>query len=465
MSAVHEAPPWQEQLEIHRRGAEADRAEGVDRVGPLLNEYERMRRADEAARTAQQSNALGLWKGELAVSGSGYLGDERNIMLALRRAPELKGLLRYNEFALHVELTGSPPWREAKDGEAWTETDDTQLTAWLQAQGLKVRGTRAIADSVAVVARDLRCHPVRDYLNGLKWDGVPRVKMWARTYLHAEGSDEYLAAIGPKFLISAVARVMQPGCQADHVLVLEGRQHLGKTKTARALAVRSEWFAGSLPDIHSKDAPLQLVSRWIIEISELKAIRTSQVEAVKAFITENIDTFRPPYGRRTAQFPRQCVFIGTTNESEYLRDRTGNRRYWPLRCRKIELTRLEQDVPQIWAEAVQLYRSGALWYLTGEEVRLAAEQQSERVHVSELEADVAEYLGRQGERDDISVRDVLVFGLHIDPDKAGYTETARKLGPAVAEAMEHAGWRRRGRIGGGMNKRTVYERVDKVDKR
>jgi putative DNA primase/helicase len=198
----------------------------------------------------------------------------------------------------------------------------------LQAKGLRVRGSTAVADCIAVAARDAPFHPVREFLDGLEWDKQPRLRIWLCDYLNATSGAQYLAAVGTRFMVSAVARIMQPGCQADHSLVLEGAQGIGKTSAARALAVRPEWFAGSLPDIHSKDAALQLCGRWIIEIAELKAIRSSQLEATKTFLTQCVDTIRPPYGRRTAQFPRQCVFLGTTNETEYLRDRSGNRRYW-----------------------------------------------------------------------------------------------------------------------------------------
>jgi predicted P-loop ATPase len=248
---------------------------------------------------------------------------------------------------------------------------------------------------------------------------------------------------------------MQPGCQADHVLVLEGAQGIGKTSAARVLAVRPEWFAGNLPDTHTKDAALQLCGRWIIEISELKAIRNSLVEATKNFITETRDTFRPPYGRRTGQFPRQCVFIATTNEREYLRDLSGNRRYWPVRCARIDVAALERDRAQLYAEALHLYRAGSAWHLSDDEIRLALAEQQERVHVTELEQDVQAYL-KTVPGDEVTVREVLTCGLRLDPDKPTYAETARKLGPAVAEALERSGWEKDARRG--KERRTTYRR-------
>lgn len=397
------------------------------------------------------------WRAALAPSGDGYLGDERNILIALRTAPELAGLVRLNQFALTTEFTRSPPWRQAEPGQPFRDGDSTELAAWLQQMGLKVRGIGAIDACVTVVAGEHAYNPVAEYFSCLVWDGTPRLASWPQVYLNAAGTSEYLAAVGMRFLISAVARVFQPGCQADHVLVLEGPQGGGKTSAARALAVKPEWFAGSLPDIANKDAALQLCGRLIIEIAELKAFKNSQTEAIKTFLTQTIDTFRPPYGRRTGQFPRQCVFIGTTNETTYLRDRTGNRRYWPIKCGVIDVAALTRDRDALWAEAVHRYGRGAAWHLDEAETRLANEEQHERVQISELEQDVAAYLSqRTDQRQDVTVRDVLIYALHLDPDAASYTETARKFGPAVADALEASGWQKVGRIGKG--NRTTYRR-------
>lgn len=398
------------------------------------------------------------WREALCRRGEGFAGDERNVLIAMRTAPQLAGLVRYNAFALTVEFTRSPPWRTVAEGSPWIETDDTALQAWLQAQGLNVRGRSTVADSVILAAQDASFHPVSAYLNGLTWDGVPRLKIWLDEYLNADGPPAYHAAIGRRFLVSAVARIMAPGCQADHVLTLEGAQGIGKTSVCRILSRESAWFADNLPDVHTKDAPLQLLGRWIIEVAELRAVRSSQLEAVKSFITTTVDTFRPPYGRRTAQFPRQCVFIATTNETEYLRDRTGNRRYWPVRCRRIQLDELAADVDQLWAEAVHEYRTGTAWHLTGDEVALASAEQRERVHVTELEADVAEYLARRVDegRTEVCVRDVLTIGLGLDSQAPGYPDIARRLGASVAEAMERSGWHKVRRVGRGDSRRTIY---------
>src|SRR5262249_33112356 len=154
------------------------------------------------------------------------------------------------------------------------------------------------------VARETTYHPVRQYLERLRWDGKPRLQVWLADYLDARADPVYLAAVGRRFMISALARVHKPGSQVDHVLVFEGRQGIGKSRAARALAIAREWFTDDMPDVHSKDAALQLCGRWIIELSELAAIRRGELEAIKAFITRPTDVYRPPYARRAVAVPR-----------------------------------------------------------------------------------------------------------------------------------------------------------------
>lgn len=372
-------------------------------------------------------------------------------------------MIRFNEFALNIEFARAPPWRVCAAGAPWTEKDDAGALAWFQANDISVRSSVVVTNAALLAASERSFHPVRAYLDALIWDGTERLGTMAGEYFGAPGNSDYHAAVARRFMVSAVARIYHPGCQADHVIVLEGAQGIGKTSAVRTLAVKPEWFAGNLPDIHSKDAPLQLLGRWFVEIAELKAVRNSQVEATKSFISETSDTFRPPYARRTAQFPRHTVFVGTTNESEYLRDRTGNRRYWPVKCTRIDIPALTRDRDQLWAEAVHEYHSGTPWHLNDYEMRLAANEQQARVFTTETEADVAEYLHKieTAGQQETSVRDVLTFGLGLNPDDKGYAEAARKIGSAVAEAIELAGWEKVGRRGS--NRRTMY-RVNGVDK-
>jgi putative DNA primase/helicase len=397
------------------------------------------------------------WRKLLALKGDRIIGDERNIVLALRHAPELIGLVRFNEFALRLEFTRSPPWRVAAADEVWREDDDTALLTWLQQHDIPVRARGSVSDAVALVAHDCPYHPVRDYLEALEWDREPRLNKWLADFLGAKTERAYLAAVGRKFLISAVARIFKPGCQVDHVLVLEGPQGIGKSATARQLASIAEWFTDDMPDIHTKDAALQLCGRWIIELAELAALRRSEIEGMKAFITRPTDVYRPPYARHAIAVPRQSVFIATTNEAHYLRDPTGNRRFWPVRCSAIDVPLLSLYINELWAEAVAAYREREVWHLTREETELAIGEQLDRVLVSELEQDVAEYLATVT-TDEVTTREVLVYGLRLDPEKSDYAERAGKLGTHVASALERTGWFKVRTTGRGDSRRTIYRR-------
>jgi predicted P-loop ATPase len=425
----------------------------------LRGEYpgsEQQRRDDELVRRAKEAPPVS-WTGMLRRRGDRPIGDEANVLQALRSAPELAGLARFNEFAGRTELAKAPPWRDAAPGEPWTDADDVDLQAWLQVRGLEVRARATIADCVSRAALDHPHHPVREYLTGLTWDGRSRLTHWLLDYLGADAPADYLEAIGPAFLISAIARVMRPGCQVDHTLVLEMRQGGGKTSAVRILG--HPWITEGLPDLASKDAAIHVAGVWIVEISELAAMRRADIEAVKGFLTRTHDRYRPPYARRTVEQPRQCVFIGTTNEAAYLRDRTGNRRFWPVRCTDIDLAALERDRDQLFAEAMQRYQAGEAWHLAGDLAALAASEQEAREIVSELEQDVCEYLAQIAAEGttEIAVRDVLRYAFNVNStdDPKG----AAGIGPQVAAAMVRCGWQRVGRTGWQANRRTVYRLV------
>jgi putative DNA primase/helicase len=402
-----------------------------------------------------------IWLGKLARRGERVVGDERNVMLAFRHAPELVGLIRFNEFAQQVEFTRPPPWREVKAGAEWTDDDDTGAIGWLQAQGVGVRQRHVVSGPVTLLAKEAIYHPVRNYLGGLKWDGVPRLQIWLADYLNAQANPEYLNAVGRKFLISAVARIEHPGCQVDHVLVLEGPQDMGKSRTARALAVHPEWFTDDMPDVHSKEAALQVCGRWIVELAELAALRRSEIEAMKAFLSRPTDVYRPPYARRAVTVPRQNAFIGTINDVQYLRDPTGNRRFWPVRCGHIDLDALERDRDQLWAEALEGYKAGEVWHLTPAESALTADEQAQRVLVTVLESSVIEYLAAieaAGIRE-TDMRSAMIDALRLDPGESDFVERAGRLGPSVVAAMQSAGWQKIKTTGRGKDRRNIYGKL------
>lgn len=307
----------------------------------------------------------------LPADGKGNTVREVAVLLRANGLP-----VAFDEFHQRIMLVSEPAWPgENRYPRPWTDLDTVECLAWLQGQGYKP-SRDAVFDAVTLYAGRNSQHPVLNYVDGLAWDGQTRLDTWLSDYLGAAPC-EYHAVIGAKFLIAAIARIYRPGCKVDTLLVFEGAQGIGKSTTASVLA--GEWFTDELPDLRSKDAALQLSGAWIIEISELDAINRSELSTVKKFLSRQTDRYRPPYGRITVDVPRQCVFIGTSNESQYLKDSTGNRRFWPVRCSRVNVEALRRDRDQLWAEAVQRYKQGETWWLTAEQERnLAIPAQDER---------------------------------------------------------------------------------------
>lgn len=237
-------------------------------------------------------------------------------------------------------------------------------------------------------------HPVREYLNSLRWDGNKRVDRWLYSYLGAK--DNLLSAIiGGKWMISAVARIFNPGCQVDHVLILEGEQGLGKSTAVRILA--GDWYLPNLGDLSNKDSMLYLLGSWIVEIAELDSFQGVRATRIKDFISRTVDKFRPPYERVTVTKPRQCIFVGTTNDSVYLNDSTGNRRFWPVKVQKLHREALMRDRDQLWAEAVQKYENNEPWWPDETESDGLKKKQEERRRVDPWEETIYEHLSRSAE--------------------------------------------------------------------
>jgi len=270
---------------------------------------------------------------------------------------------------------------------------------------------------------------VKTYLHDLNWDGVQRVDSWLSSYLGAEDT-EYARAVGSRWLISAVARILRPGAKADCCLILEGPQGIRKSTALKTLA--GEFFTDELADLGNKDAAMQTRGVWIIELSELDSLSHSEVARIKAFMSRTTDRFRPPYGMRLVESPRQCVFAGTVNHSTYLRDETGGRRFWPIACGRIDVEALARDRDQLWAEAKVRFDAGCVWWLDSAElVRMASDEQTERYEGDPWE----EVIGRWAEdRSDVSISEVLERclqkpqGLWTQSDKNRAARCLRFLG-------------------------------------
>ena len=308
--------------------------------------------------------------------------NEANVIIALSSDPAFAGTIAFDEFRQEVVVLQPVTWDEQNTDypRPWEDSDDIRLAEWLQHREVNV-APLVVGRSVGAVARDHRIHPVRAYLDLLQWDGTSRLETWASRYLGAEPTD-LTHAMGSLWLISAIARVYRPGVKADHMLILEGEQGARKSTALKILA-GEDWFTDELPDLGSKDAAIHMQGVWIVEIAELDAIGRAEVSRIKAFLTRTTDRFRPPYGRHTVEIKRQCVFAGTVNPDTYLRDETGNRRFWPIRCGDIDIDALARDRDQLWAEAVARFKDGAIWWLEDKELLKSAREEQDKRYQSD----------------------------------------------------------------------------------
>lgn len=339
--------------------------------------------------------------------------------LAMR--PEWKGVVGFCEFRQRVILRRPVPRLDGRlqndfVERPWSDHDDIAALHWCQGKHLPKLAKSTLQDAIEELAREYRFHPVRDYLNARSWDGKPRLNTWLADLAAAEitesksavEGDAYLRAIGRAILISAVARVWEPGSKVDTVLVLEGPQGVGKSRLIRALCPDPAWHGDDLPtDLAHKDAKEYLQGRWLIEIAELAQFKRTDLAALKGFISTPVDQYRRSYGRHTTSAPRQSIFIATTNEDNYLPDDTGNRRFFPVRVgAAIDIGRVERERDQLWAEAVTAYRSGEPWWIEDPAVvALARVEQADRQTGDPWDEPVRMHLTK-GKLDEITINEL-----------------------------------------------------------
>lgn len=360
-----------------------------------------------------------------------------NALIILRFDREWRDVLAFDELRLETITLKRPPWGEVETcswepQQPWTDGDDIRLASWMSLR-YGVHFTQKLGPVVETIARLRSFHPIVDYLDSLTWDGEKRLDTWLTHYLGVEETD-YTRLVGRLWLVSAVARVYLPGCKADYVLVLEGAQGAGKSSALRALA--GDWFNDTPVELGSKDSFMAIRGRWICELAELDALNRSEAARAKAFFSSCVDSYRPPYGHRTVDQPRRCVFAGTTNDSQYLRDATGGRRFWPVTCGAIDLPTLRADRGQLWAESRAAFCAGERWFPAGDEHGLCAEQQEARFQVDAWEEIVSSWLS--GRTSSATLDDVMRHALGIESSNMRRGDQIR-----VGLILKRLGWESR----------------------
>lgn len=370
-------------------------------------------------------------------SASGeIIKNEGNVLRALHWS-NIK--LTYDVFAQRYLIEGL-------EGYGPSLTDDALDELYLLIQReYYFKPTKQDFDRIVLAsARRNRFHPIKDYLEGLEWDGIDRIDEWLSTYGGAD-NNEYTRAVGRLILIAAVMRIYSPGCKFDQILILEGDQGTGKSSAVATLSPDEAWFSDSMSLSASEKIVLeQTAGKWIIEIGELSGIGKREIEHVKEFLSRRADCARLSFGRMLTERPRQFLMIGTTNEASYLKDDTGNRRFWPVRTERFDLDGLKRDRDLLWAEAVYYAKRGESLVLPSRLWIEANREQVARRQEDEWEGVVADWLHKQLEQKSLS--------LTIDGYRTTIGEVAKgaldldvaKLDPMIQKrlirCMRAAGW-------------------------
>lgn len=316
-----------------------------------------------------------------------------NLIQMVEFHPDLLGTFSFDDWSAKVIMMRGLPLddRDTYPREL-NDNDEVALAAWLNHRGL-APSIQNVGAAIREVASRRMQNPMVEWLESLRWDGVERVGTWLHRYAGAPNT-EYEATVGRKFLISAVARAMTPGCKCDTMLILEGPQGLRKSTLARVIC-GTKYFSDQLGDITTKESCQNIQGLWIIEVPEMDKFARPEANAVKDFLSRTEDRYRPSYGRNVITRPRRCVFFGTINPIEgagYIRDSTGARRFWPVKCAKIDLNAARLDREQIWAEAVEMWRMGQTWWIDEDEVEIVKGEQEDRMESDVWEWKVAEWL-------------------------------------------------------------------------
>lgn len=380
----------------------------------------------------------------------------RNAYLFFTHDEHWEGVIGWDLFAECVMKLKPPPFEGGCVGE-WTELDDHRALLWLSSR-MGEPGGDAVVKAVLLAAHRCEFNKLKDHLEATTWDGERRVKMWLINWCHAAKSRKFLAMpqverdrllaylelVGTKWLVAAIARVYEPGCRVDNMLILESEGGYLKSTLFRILG--GEWFTDARLNFQDKDSLLILQGRWIIELPELEGMNKNDASETKRFMTQHVDLFRPPYGRRLVKAPRRCILGGSVNHDTYLKDDSGNRRFWPVEVGGvIDIEGFAKIVPQLWAEALQMYRDGVKWWAEPHEKYLFEEQQEERYQQDAWESTIMDFLegvgkfiGLCGKSNITSVAEIMEDCLKLDIARRDQMAQRR-----VGSILKRLGWLRK----------------------
>lgn len=360
--------------------------------------------------------------------------DAGNAALILANDPAWIGRVEYNMLAQRLDFALPPPALPGLQTPPAGPVRDEHIgyvQQWFAVVHRASFGVDTMTRGLLLAGHQHEVNPLQDYLTGLVWDGTSRLQCWLQTYF---GAPDIPAVVGPGvwWMVAAVARAFQPGCQVDHMLVLEGPEGTGKTQALRILG--GDWYLGNLPDLKHKDAMGVLAGYWIVEVGELDAFKRADQTHIKNWLTLTFDRGRMAYGRFFQNYQRTVVFAGTTNEKLWNKSTTGARRQWPIPTRGIRTDALANDKDQLWAEAVVRYRAGEHWYPDAGSTPILRAAQDDRHEDDAWESVIAEYLADQPLAP-VTVRDLLEHALKITP--ANWT---RLHDMRVADVLSHLGY-------------------------
>lgn len=355
---------------------------------------------------AQENDDVQWRTKKLTKSGSTGLIERtiNNAVTILENDNLLKNRLIFDRFSNRFLIKNPMPW--GRKGEVypklWSDSDDAELRAYFERFYDGFKSTSSINDALAILKNRKSINVAKEYFEGLLWDGVSRLDTLIIDYLGAEDTD-YVRQVTRKSLVAVVARaITEKAVKFDNMVILTGKQGIGKSTLLSKLA--GEWFTDNIVDFNSKDTLLLLQNCIIVEVPELQGFNKADSNRLKQFLGQKTDKYRAPYERREEEHPRHCVFFGTTNDDEFLRDSTGNRRYWPIEVGKNKIKKsifkdLEREKDQIWAEAVIKFLAGEPLYLEGDVLKVAEEEQKARLIVDPWESIIFEYLERKIPKD------------------------------------------------------------------